>query len=406
MLKYSIVQNTVYIAILRFSVFFAKGDQTVSKTDAAIKQGNAASKAGKKKNSSSNRALRAIGRVLLVILETLLLLCLALYGIMFVLAKGPSTTAQKMFVTSVRETSALKFLANIYFSDEEIAQIEAVREFEEYAPTDTSLIQIGTDTSATVSKEGWTDAFGLFHPDEDGDGIIIEPVKGKGYSGYMMIVLDPSRVIMGSIPSSYGREGYVLSEYVQHFDGVAGTNAGGFYDPGGMGDGSIPDSVVVVDGQIYYMELGCGTEGGGGIAALDGNHILHVARSMTRQELIDNDIRYAVCYGPVLIVNGVPVPEDSLNVSVNPRTAIGQCADGAILLLVIDGRQVVSMGAKYQDLVEIMQRYGAVNAVNLDGGSSSMLWFQDHYVNNSSSVIGVRDMPTSFVVLKEGSNNG
>lgn len=187
---------------------------------------------------------------------------------------------------------------------------------------------------------------------------------------------------------------------------MAGINAGGFYDPGGFGDGSIPDSVVVVDGTIYYGDYGCGIEGGGGIAALDGNHILHVAKYMSRQELIDNDIRYAVCYGPVLIANGVSASPGSLAVSLNPRTAIGQCSDGAILMLVIDGRQVASMGAKYQDLVEIMERYGAVNAVNLDGGSSSMLWFQDHYVNNSSSVIGVRDMPTSFVVLKEGENNG
>ena len=358
------------------------------------------------RRKSSGGVLRVIGRALLLLLETLLLICLALYGVMYVLAKGPSETARNMFVSSVRETSAIKFLANIYFTPEEIAEIEAVKETVDYAPTDTSLITISTDPATPEDREGWTDAYGVFHPDEDGDGIIIEPVKGKGYAGYMMIVRDPSRVILGSIPSSYGREGYVVSEYVQHFDGVAGTNAGGFYDPGGMGDGSIPDSVVVVDGQIYYMEYGCGTEGGGGIAAIDGNHILHVAKSMTRPELIDNDIRYAVCYGPVLIVNGVSASPDSLNVSLNPRTAIGQCADGAMLFLVIDGRQVVSMGAKYQDLVEIMERYGAVNAVNLDGGSSSMLWFQDHYVNNSSSVIGVRDMPTSFVVLKEGANNG
>ena len=356
--------------------------------------------------SSSRRALRVIGRVLLVLLETLLLICLALYGVMYVLAKGPSETARDLFVTSVRETSAIKFLANIYFTPEQIAAIETVKETMEYAPTDTSLITISTEPAAEADKEGWTDAHGVFHPDEDGDGIIIEPVKGKGYSGYMMVVRDPSRVILGSIPSSYGKKGYVLSEYVKYFDGVAGTNAGGFYDPGGMGDGSIPDSVVVVDGKIYYMEYGCGTEGGGGIAAIDGNHILHVAKSMTRQELIDKDIRYAVCYGPVLIVNGVSASPDSLNISLNPRTAIGQCADGAMLFLVIDGRQVASMGAQYQDLVEIMERYGAVNAVNLDGGSSSMLWFQDHYVNNSSSVIGVRDMPTSFVVLKEGANNG
>ena len=360
--------------------------------------------AGRKRRAK--RAWRTFGRILLVLLETVLLVALGLYSVMFVLAKGPSVTARSMFVSSVRETSALKFLANLYFSPEEIAEIVAVKEIEEYAPTDTSLITIHTPAAGETSPDGWVDALGTLHADEDGDGIIIEEVKGRGYSGYMMIVMDPSRVIMGSIPSSYGREGYTLSEYVQHFDGVAGINAGGFYDPGGMGDGSIPDSVVVVDGQIYYMEYGCGIEGGGGIAAIDGNYILHVARSMTRQELIDNDIRYAVCYGPVLISNGVSASPDSLAVSLNPRTAIGQCADGTMLMLVIDGRQVVSMGAKYQDLVEIMERYGAVNAVNLDGGSSSMLWYRDRYVNNSSSVIGIRDMPTSFVVLKEGANNG
>ena len=377
---------------------------TVSKIESKNRKETAARRTSGKK-SSSGRALRAIGRILLLLLETVLLICLALYGVMYVLAKGPSETARDLFVTSVRETSAIKFLADIYFTPEEIAAIETVKETMEYAPTDTSLITISTDPVSGQDKDGWTDAHGVFHADEDGDGIIIEPVKGRGYAGYMMVVTDPSRVILGSIPESYGKRGYVLSEYVKHFDGVAGTNAGGFYDPGGMGDGSIPDSVVVVDGKIHYMEYGCGTEGGGGIAAIDGNHILHVAKSMTRQELIDNDIRYAVCYGPVLIVNGVSASPNSLNVSLNPRTAIGQCADGAMLFLVIDGRQVVSMGARYQDLVEIMERYGAVNAVNLDGGSSSMLWFQDHYVNNSSSVVGVRDMPTSFVILKEGANN-
>ena len=243
------------------------------------------------KKKASNGAFRVVGRVLLILLETVLLICLGLYCVMFVLAKGPSVTARNMFVSSVRETSAIKFLANIYFTPEEIAEIERVEETVEFAPTDTSLITIETGHAATVAGDGWTDVHGVFHADEDGDGIIIEPVKGRGYSGYMMIVMDPSRVIMGSIPASYGKEGYTLSEYVQHFDGVAGINAGGFYDPGGFGDGSIPDSVVVVDGKIYYAEYGCGIEGGGGIAALDGNHILHVAKYMSRQELIDNDIR-------------------------------------------------------------------------------------------------------------------
>ncbi len=377
---------------------------TVSRSEIQNKKGAAPRRAAGR-NASSGRLLRTIGRVLLLLLETVLLLVIAAWSVMYVAARGPSETIQKLFVTSVRETSAVKWLANLYFTPEEIAEIEAVKETMEYAPTDTSLITISTDPVSDGDKDGWTDAHGVFHPDEDGDGIIIEPVKGRGYAGYMMVVRDPSRVIMGSIPSSYGKRGYTVKEYVEYFDGVAGTNAGGFYDPGGMGDGSIPDSVMVVNGEIHYMEYGCGIEGGGGIAAIDGNHILHVAKSMTRQELIDNDIRYAVCYGPVLIVNGVSASPDSLSTSMNPRTAIGQCADGAMLFLVIDGRQVASMGARYQDLVEIMERYGAVNAVNLDGGSSSMLWFQDHYVNNSSSVVGVRPMPSSFVILKEGAND-
>lgn len=354
----------------------------------------------KRKKSPAARFFRTLGRILLLLLETVALICLGLYCVMYVLAKGPSPTAKKLFVTSVRETSAIGFLANIYFSDEEIAEIEAVKQTEEYAPTDTSLISISTEKKPDSGDGPQADAWGLV--DEDGDGIIIEPVKGAGYSGYMMVVLDPSRVIMGSIPSSYNKRGYTVEEFVKYYDGVAGVNAGGFYDPDGMGDGSIPDSVVVFDGEIYYSEFGCS----GGIAAIDGNHILHVANRMTRQELIDNDIRYAVCYGPVLINNGVPADPDTLPHSLNPRTAIGQRSDGAMLLLVIDGRQVVSMGASFQDLVDIMQRYGAVNAMNLDGGSSSMLWFEDHYVNNSSSVIGIRPIPTSFVVLKEGEENG
>jgi exopolysaccharide biosynthesis protein len=92
-----------------------------------------------------------------------------------------------------------------------------------------------------------------------------------------------------------------------------------------------------------------------------------------------------------------------MNVSgVNPRTAIGQRSDGAILMLVIDGRQVISLGATMEDLVDIMMEYGAVNACNLDGGSSSLMWFEGEYVNNCASVIGIRPVPTTFLVLKEG----
>lgn len=341
---------------------------------------------------------RFFGRLFLFLVETVALVAIVLYAGMYVLAKGPSPTIRNIFVTSVRETSAIGFLAELYLSPSEIAEIENVKKTEDYAPTDTSLFTEPQQSFSTDADKN-ADAWGLV--DDDGDGIIIVPVKGEGYSGYMMVVLDPSRVIMGSVPSTYGAYGYTVADMVRKFNAVAGINAGGFYDPKGEGNGSIPDSKVVVDGQIYYDHLGCNN----GIAALDGNSILHVATSMTKEELIENDIRYAVCYGPVLISNGEAADPETLPISLNPRTAIGQRSDKAMLLLVIDGRQVSSMGARYQDEVEIMQRFGAVNAINLDGGSSSVMWFNGGYINKTASVIGIRPVPTSFLVLQEGASD-
>ena len=344
-----------------------------------------------------------LGKVMLFLVETVLLAVIALYGVMFVLAKGPSPTARDLFVMSVRETSAMGWLANIFFTEEEIAKIENPKEIDEYIEIDTSLIQIPQETDP-VDGEGEAedqgpkpDAWGLV--DEDGDGIIVEEVKGEGYSGYMMVVLDPSRVIVGSVPESYGGRGYTVEEMVEKFDAVAGTNAGGFHDPNGTGNGSIPDTLVVFEGKVHYA--GFGTRKG--FVGIDDNYILHVANKITEAEIKEKNIQYGVCFGPVLVANGEPC---EINISgVNPRTAIGQRSDGAILMLVIDGRQVISMGATMDDLVNIMLDYGAVNACNLDGGSSSLMWYQGDYVNNCASVIGIRPVPTAILVLKEGAND-
>lgn len=353
------------------------------------------------KPSKARRFFGALGKISLILLETVLLVVIGLYGLMYVVAKGPSTTARDLFVMSVRETSAIGFLANIYFTDEEIAQIEAKKDVEDYQETDTSLINIPKETEGTgeevqENQGPVADAWGLI--DEDGDGIIIDEVKGEGYSGYMMVVLDPSRVIMGSVPTSYGGRGYTVAEMVEKFDAVAGINAGGFEDPDGRGNGSIPDTMVVFEGEIYYSSSGQRN----GFVGFDSNYIMHVATSITAEQIKEKDIQYGVCFGPVLISNGEPC---DINISgVNPRTAIGQRSDGAVLMLVIDGRQVISMGATHQDLIDIMLDYGAVNACNLDGGSSTLMWYDGDYVNNCASVIGIRPVPTTFLVLKEGVN--
>lgn len=345
-------------------------------------------------NALKKKLLVLLGKTGLVFLETVLLILVAVYGIMFVLAKGPSETARDMFVMSVRETSAVGFLANIFFTDEEIAQIEAAENIPVYVEAETTVVNIQKPQEKDPSADGpVADAWGFV--DEDGDGIIIDEVRGEGYAGYMMIVLDPSRVIVGTVPDSYGGRGYTVAELVEKFDAVAGINAGGFVDNDGRGDGSIPDSIVVYEGKIYQEIRGTRD----GFVGIDDEYILHVG-NFTYQEIIDRNIQYGACFGPVLLRDGEPGATVS---GVNPRTAIGQRSDGAILMLVIDGRQVISLGATLQDLIEVFQEYGAVNACNLDGGSSSLMWFGGDYINNCASVVGIRPVPTTFLVMKEGS---
>jgi exopolysaccharide biosynthesis protein len=205
---------------------------------------------------------------------------------------------------------------------------------------------------------------------------------------------------VGSIPKSFGYRGYTVADMVAEFDAVAGTNAGGFEDPDGSGNGSVPDSLVVFEGEIYYESYGTGN----GFVGFDSNHILHVGK-LTGEEIRQRDIQYGVCFGPVLIANGQPADDSVLASGINPRTAIGQRSDGAILMLVIDGRQAISLGATYYDLVDVFLKYGAVNACNLDGGSSSLMWYQGDYINNCASVVGIRPVPTTILVLKEGVNS-
>jgi len=351
----------------------------------------------RKKNTG---ARRIILRLFLVVIETILLLAAGTYAMAYCIYNGPSETFRNLLVRSLNETSAAGFVNELFLSPEELNTIINPVTAEEIIETDTGLVTITVKHEEADNGENEvpiaTDAWGL--SDEDGDGLILCPIKGEGYTGYMLVVLDPSRVILGAVPSDFEIQGYTVEQMVKYYDAVAGINAGGFYDPDGNGDGSIPDSLIVFNGSAYYGSLGSGV----GFAGFDGDHVLHVSSKMTEGEAAAAGIKYGVCFGPVLIANGKPVDPDVIISGLNPRTAIGQRSDGAVLMLVIDGRQALSIGASLTDLQSIMLKYGAVNACNLDGGSSSMMWYKGEYINNCASVIGIRPVPTAFLVLKEG----
>ena len=133
------------------------------------------------------------------------------------------------------------------------------------------------------------------------------------------------------------------------------------------------------------------------IVGINDDDILVVGK-MTGKEAINSGVRDAVCFGPTLIVNGNGLSGIGTGGGLNPRTAIGQRADGTIMLLVIEGRQATSLGASYNDLIRVMLEYGAINAANLDGGSSSVMYYDNELINSNASVIGLRKMPTTILV--------
>ena len=343
------------------------------------------------------RAGRIVGRVLLVFVTALLLVLVAAVGVVYVLLRGPSRDAQELLARSLKETSAIGFIPDLFLPEDRVTEIMSYKdETAETGATDASLVTIAaarrtSETGGTVEEEIFAD-----EPGRDlGGGIRLVDIAGANYRGVLMIVEDPTRLFVGT-PKQFGSVGLTLEQMVETYDAIAGINAGGFEDPNGTGLGGIPDGIVIADGALAWGNPGQVSS----VIGFDGNGVLHVGR-MSAREALDRDIRWACSFGPALIVNGEPeTTKDITTSTVNPRTAIGQRADGAVLLLVVDGRQVTSLGATFEDLISIFLEYGAVNAANLDGGSSSKIIYEGEALNENASVIGTRPLPTSFLVRR------
>ena len=310
-------------------------------------------------------------------LSSVFLLFIFLLGTVLILEFGPSKTARNLFVNSAMESSAGKFLATLFISKNEIKKIQEANSVEKVKDvTDSSLIEINKDK-------------------ENLDKLELINVKGSTFKGILAIVHDPSRVKIG-ISGQYGPGfiGKTVEDMAKSYGAILATNGGGFEDAGGMGNGGTPIGIVISDNQIVWGSASASYE----LIGFDNDNKL-VVGNMTGAEALNRGVRDALSFGPILIVNGNPVRINGTGGGLNPRTAIGQREDGAVLLLVIDGRQANSLGASYEDVMNVMLEYGAVNAANLDGGSSSLLYYNGTYINNSSSLVGAREMPTSIVVM-------
>ena len=350
------------------------------------------------------RAAWRTGLSVLTVLGVVLvgLLCAGYAGF-----RGPSPTVGDALTMSMLETSALKFVPRIYYSAAEMDAIIARNAVDTGdSDTDTSMIVITKptptpDPNAVVEVEPVVEATPAPTPVPENlisaeDGIEIYAVQGGTYTGFMMVVLDPSRVTCGTCSEKFSRKaGLQLKDIAARYGAVAAINGGGFEDSGGSGNGGMPIGLVISEGEVMHT----GGDSGDFYATVGFNQDnVMIISKMSASEAKKKGIRDAITFGPRLIVNGEPASVKGQSSGLNPRTAIGQRADGAVLMLVIDGRQASSLGATYSDLIKVMLQYGAVNAINMDGGSSSLMYYKGDYLNSGVVLTGSRNMPTAFIV--------
>lgn len=304
---------------------------------------------------------------LLIFIDIVILLC-------FFVVYGPIDKARVFWITTAMETGSHKFLANVFYSDEVVKNVmnnNYLIEIEE--DTDANSISVGmkeeiTNFTSPYEKE-------ILEHDEDALYKLIQ-FKYKDFDCHMIAIYDPKRVEIGY--QKRINQGKILSDIVKDHNAILGINGGGYFWSNGY-----PQGLVVHNGEIIYSSSSQSFT----TAAINEDGVLIVGK-LKASDVKEKRIKEAASFSPALIVNGKSAKFKGTGGSgLNPRTVIAQRKDGIILFLVVNGYgnrlSWKGRGGVYvTDLITILERYNAYNAINMDGGSSTTMVIGNKLIND------------------------
>ncbi|GKU27624.1 exopolysaccharide biosynthesis protein [Clostridium folliculivorans] len=301
---------------------------------------------------------------------------------------GPFDNLKEMVVTSAMTTYRHQYLATWFLDKDQINEIMNKNKIDTTDNSDIKDISVAVSTSAEANSSIEPEI-----PINKTEGVELVNIDENRYKGYLLIVKDPKRIELG-VTKDLTRFGVKLDDMSKENDAIGGINAGGFEDENGQGNGGTPTGIVVKDGEVLYKTkndsysiVGFNKQG----VLVLGNYSLSQIQSL--------DLKAAVSFEPFLIVNGkATIKSGNGGWGLAPRTVIGQRKDGTVLMLVTEGRKLTMPGATLKDVQDIMIKYEAYNAANLDGGSSSTIYWDNKVLNDPSSMDGVRFIPTAFLI--------
>ncbi len=290
---------------------------------------------------------------------------------------GPFEEVKSTIVGASWSTLRHQYIAKFFLSDEAITRIVSG-----------SFAVDPTDNGEELKMLS-------LNKDHD-DAIEVYNIDGGDFEGKLMVIHDPTRIITG-YSSQLPDSGETTSRICKNNGAIAGINAGGFIDDAWTGTGGKPLGFIIHNGEIVYSQIDDYNSKQQTVAFTDEGMLIVGKHSLN--QLIEYGVKEGVSFGPPLVVNGEPtITKGDGGWGIAPRTAIGQKETGEVLLLVIDGRSINSIGATLKEVQDILLEYGAYNAANLDGGSSTTMFYDGKVINRPSDKLGERTVPSAFLV--------
>ena len=295
----------------------------------------------------------------------------------FVLFYG--TKFKVTFISTAMNTMEHQYLARVFYSEKTINKIMRTNYFVEL-DTDANLDDIVIDTSIkTTFKDKYEEEL---LTRKEGDLYKLINLKVGSANGYLVAIYDPTKVQLISKQVLGTSTGERIITMCERYGGSVCINGGGFLDPDGWGS-DIPQGYIIKNNEVVWSDS---TDQNDIIGITNDNKLMLV--HATGEEAIKMGIRDGLQFGPFLIVNGEVIQFNDAAGGYNKaaRTAIAQRKDGVILFLVTEG--VHANGPKLLSVAEFLKKYGAYNAANLDGGSSSQLVIKGKLINRPLNVAG------------------
>ena len=315
------------------------------------------------------------------------------------LAYGPYSGFRDWLITTSMMTMNHKYLARMLYNEEMINNTLSnnyLQEVNEEINLDDIVIGKEEKNYSSIYDEE------ILKREEGTLYKVIELKEKFNVNGYLVAVYDPSKVKIG-LTTQLGVVGERIRTISENNNAVVAINASGFEDPNEQGNGGRPLGTVIKDGQIVWQ--GGGTGWGGGLIGFNNDNKLVLTKE-SPSSAIANGMRDAVDFGPFLIVNGkAAYTKGNGGSGEHPRTVIAQRQDGIVLFLIIDGngnKVGYRGGASYIQMIEILQKYKAYNAANLDGGASTTLVIENKLYNKPCAYTdtGERWQPNAWIVTK------